>query len=256
MDEDVSLLINRLLIENEKQLRNGVYGYTQRHMAYNSNKIEGSTLTKDQTSSLFETRTLKTDDEFVRAKDVEEATGHFIMFNTMLDTYEKELSENLIKDYHYALKSGVFEDKANGFPVGEYKNRANIVSDMKTVPPIDVPKFMQELINDYNSKENITLEDIAKFHVQYEKIHPFQDGNGRTGRIIMYKECLKNQIFPFIIEDEYKSTYYECLQIAQSKENYNPLIDFFIEEQEKYYNYVIDLIKDIDIDTDNGDYEM
>lgn len=237
-----------LQIENKKQIRNGVYGYTQRTMAYNSNKIEGSKLTKEQTNSLFETRTLKTDTEFVRAKDVEEATGHFIMFNTVLNNYSEELSEDLIKEYHYALKSGVFEDKANGFPVGEYKNRAIIVADMKTASPLNVPKLMNELINDYNSKNVITLKDIAEFHAQYEKIHPFQDGNGRTGRIIIYKECLKNNIFPFIIEDEYKSTYYECLQKAQMENNYKPLVDFFIKEQKKYYDYVIDLIKECSFD--------
>lgn len=158
-------------------------------MAYNSNKIEGSILTKEQTNSLFETRTLKVDSEFVRAKDIEEATGHFIMFNMMLDTYDDDLNEQLIKDYHRALKSGVFEDKANGFPVGKYKNRANIVSDMKTVAPLDVPKHMQKLLKEYQDNKCIVLEDIAKFHVQYEKIHPFQDGNGRTGRMIIYKEC-------------------------------------------------------------------
>lgn len=247
MNKDVALLINRLLVEKEYQVRNGVYGYTQRNMAYNSNKIEGSRLTKDQTSSLFETQTLKTDNEFVRVKDVEEASGHFIMFNVMLNTYDDVLSEDLIKDYHYALKSGVFEDKANGFPVGEYKNRTNMVSDIKTTLPIDVPKRMKDLIKNYNLKENVTLEDIAKFHAQYESIHPFQDGNGRTGRIIMYKECLKHNIFPFIIEDEYKANYYESLHIAQTQEDYNPLISFFEEEQKKYYDYVIDLIKDVDI---------
>lgn len=258
MDRYVPLLINCLLIENEKQLRNGVYGYTQRTMTYNSNKIEGSTLTKDQINSLFETRTLKTDTEFVRAKDVEEATGHFIMFNTMLNTYNENISEKLIKDYHYALKSGVFEDKASGFPIGEYKNRANIVSDMKTVSPLDVPKYMQRLIENYVSKDDISMEDICIFHVQYEKIHPFQDGNGRTGRIIMYKECLKNNIFPFIIEDEYKSTYYECLRIAQTEENYKPLEEFFVKEQKRYFDYVIDLIKDasIDFETNDGDIEI
>ncbi len=102
---------------------------------------------------------------------------------------------------------------------------------------------MQDLINDYNLKERVTLEDIAKFHVKYEKIHPFQDGNGRTGRMIMYKECLKNAIFPFIIEDEYKAIYYESLKIAQTKEDYKPLITFFMKEQKRYFDYVIDLIK-------------
>lgn len=240
----VSLLISRLEIELEKQDRSGVYGYTQRNLAYNSNKIEGSKLTPEQTSSLFETGTIKSD-SYLYSKDIEEATGHFTMFNYMIKSYQQPLSEDLIKEYHFHLKSGVFEDRANGYPVGEYKNRANMVSNIKTTPPIEVGERIKELLLEYNSKSSISLKDIAEFHVKYEKIHPFQDGNGRTGRIIMFKECLKNNILPFIIEDKNKQEYYDCLNVAQTEGKYTPLVDFLEREQREYYNNIKDFIIEI-----------
>lgn len=231
-------LIKRFKIEFEKQDRSSVYGYTQRRMAYNSNKIEGSTLTEEQTSSLFDTGTLSSDGELIRSKDVEEATGHFIMFNSMLNSYDEELSEELIKKYHYDLKSGVFEDKANGYAIGDYKKRANTVSNIKVALPNEVEQKMKVLLSNYNSKKNHDLYDIVKFHVDYETIHPFQDGNGRTGRIIMFKECLKNNIFPFIIEDNLKGEYYKALNNAQTEDNCASLINFCNKEQEYYFNNI------------------
>lgn len=238
----VSLLINRLKIEKDKKDRSGIYGFTQRNLAYNSNKIEGSKLTHNQTSSLFDTGTLKSDGTYIRSKDVEEATGHFIMFNKMLSTYKESLSEDLIKQYHLQLKSGVFEDMANGYPAGAYKTRANIVSNIKTTPPSEVEEEIKKLLDDYNNIDMATFEDIVKFHAEYEKIHPFQDGNGRTGRIIMFKECLKNNIMPFIIEDVNKQEYYDCLNIAQTENNYKSLIEFLKYEQKEYYNNIKDLV--------------
>ena len=170
-------LINRFKIEFEKGDRSSVYGYTQRKMAYNSNRIEGSTLTENQTASLFDTGTLSSDGELIRSKDIEEATGHFVMFNDMLKTYDDELSEELIKSYHYDLKSGVFEDKANGYAIGDYKKRANTVSNIKVALPEEVNDKMKELIFNYNKKEQHSLYDIVKFHAEYENIHPFQDEN-------------------------------------------------------------------------------
>lgn len=172
----IEKLITRLKLEFERKDKSGVYGETQRLLAFNSNRIEGSTLTYNQTSSIFETGTLFSD-ELVRTKDIEEMTGHFLMFNNMLKTFSHELSEELIKSYHYDLKSGVFEDKANGYPIGEYKSRGNRVSDIVTSKPEDVAQDIKQLIADYNSKDVITLEDIAIFHVRYESIHPFQDEN-------------------------------------------------------------------------------
>ena len=231
-------LLKRFKIEFEKNDRSSVYGYTQRRMAYNSNKIEGSTLTEEQTSSLFDTGTISSNGELIRSKDVEEATGHFIMFNEMLKTYDEVLSEELIKKYHYDLKSGVFEDKANGYAIGDYKKRANTVSNIKVALPEEVESRMKELLKEYNSKDNHTLYDIVKFHSDYENIHPFQDGNGRTGRIIMFKECLKNNVFPFIIEDELKGGYYKALNNAQINNDYKHLLDFCKKEQDNYFENI------------------
>ena len=172
----VELLLQRFMIESEKNDRSGIYAYTQRKLAYNSNKIEGSTLTEKQTASIFETGTIAADGTIFRTKDIEEMTGHFTMFNHMLKTYEQEISQSLIRSYHYHLKAGVFEDMANGYPIGEYKNRMNIVSDIETSLPGCVEEDMQELLDIYNEKENHSIEDIAEFHAKFEKIHPFQDG--------------------------------------------------------------------------------
>ncbi len=242
-DYDVQFenLLKRLEIEFNKKDKSGVYGETQILLAYNSNRIEGSTLTYNQTSSIFDTGTIVNNEEIVRTKDIEEMNGHFVMFNNMLKNYKATLSEDLIKSYHYDLKFGVFEDRANGYAVGEYKTRGNRVSDIITCDPEEVSSRMQALLKKYNSKSDIQLEDIALFHVEYEKIHPFQDGNGRTGRIIMFKECLKNRIFPFIIEDINKGKYYAVLNKAQKGE-IEPFVNFLMEEQKAYYDSIIDLI--------------
>lgn len=227
----VSRLIKRMEIEFSKQDKSGIYGLTQYQMTYNSNKIEGSKLTENQTISLFETGTIFASSESFRAKDIEEATGHFMMFNEMLNTYTEPLTEQLIKRYHYKLKSGVFEDQANGYPVGEYKNRVNRVSNLVTASPDEVSERIKELLDNYNSIANITLKDLAEFHIQYERIHPFQDGNGRTGRIILYKECLRNSLLPFIIRDNQKAEYYHALQDNCPDE----LKTFFEKEQGNYF---------------------
>lgn len=227
-------LIQRFQIEFAKNDRSGVYAYTQRLLAYNSNRIEGSTLTEKQTASLFDTGLLSSEDAPIRAKDVEEMTGHFLMFNDMLTTYKQPLSHELIKEYHFKLKSGVFEDIANGYPIGEYKNRRNIVSNITTALPEEVSARMTELLEWYNAVPNPTLLDLTRLHVEYETIHPFQDGNGRTGRIILFKECLKNGIIPFIISDARKQEYYFLLNKAQTEKVYEPLEAFFLSEQKIY----------------------
>lgn len=168
-------------------------------------------------------------------------TGHFIMFNNMLKTYDDVLSIDLIKSYHYDLKSGVFEDKANGYPIGEFKNRGNIVGNIKTTLPSDVSDEMEKLISEYNLKKNIDLMTLAMFHEKYERIHPFQDGNGRTGRIILFKECLKNDIIPFIIEDTEKAEYYKALSDA-SNNNYESLVNLFEKGQDRYRVIINELV--------------
>ena len=234
IDHFVKELIRRFEIEQRKNDHGGIYALTQRMMAYNSNKIEGSTLTEKQTASLFDTGTLTSEDAVIRAKDVEEMTGHFVMFSEMQKTYTLPLSHELIKRYHDKLKSGVFEDIANGYPIGEYKNRRNMVSDIVTALPEEVESRMTELLEWYHAIPQHTLEDLAKFHADYETIHPFQDGNGRTGRIILFKECLKNGIVPFIIRDERKAEYYHTLNAAQTRGAYGSLERFFLEEQAEY----------------------
>lgn len=234
----VNDLIRRFRIEQEKRDRGGIYAYTQKLMAYNSNRIEGSTLTSDQTASLFDTGTIVgKDGEIYRAKDVEEMMGHFKMFNYMLTTIDRPLSEDIIKTMHYHLKSGVFEDFANGYPVGEYKNRVNIAGTQVTAAPADVEKLMQNLLNyQINS-----TQDIAVFHEQYEKIHPFQDGNGRTGRMIILKQCLDSRITPIIIKDDDRALYINALKRAHEG-NYDSLTSYFEKQQKVYLETAIPFI--------------
>lgn len=225
-------------IEQKKNDHSGVYALSQKLLAYHSNRIEGGMLTEKQTASLFDTGTLTSEDALIRAKDVEEMTGHFLMFNEMLKTYAEPLSHELIKRYHYKLKSGVFEDIANGYPIGEYKNRRNIVSDITTALPEDVHARMTALLDEYNAADKHDLHGLAKFHADYEAIHPFQDGNGRTGRLILFKECLKNDIIPFVVNDSRKAEYYHALNTAQTKQDYSLLERFFREEQTEYRQQV------------------
>ena len=204
-------LVERFIIERKRFDRSGVYAYTQRAMAYNSNKIEGSTLTPEQTASLFDNGTLPQSDDYYRAKDVEEMNGHFLMFNYMLDTLGEELTPELIKHLHYELKSGVFEDRANGYAIGDYKKRPNMVGMYRITLPQDVETEMNQLLKWYR-EQNKNMETLAEFHARYEAIHPFQDGNGRVGRLILFKECLANGYVPFIITEELKMFYYRGLQ--------------------------------------------
>lgn len=229
----LQFLSERFQIEKAKFDRSGVYAFTQRVLAYNSNKIEGSTLTQEQTASLFENGTLPQSDDYYRAKDVEEMNGHFLMFNRMLDTMEEPLTENLIKAFHFELKSGVFEDRANGYAIGDYKKRPNMIGMYQTVKPAEVSKEMQELLTWYADKE-ITLAVLAEFHARYESIHPFQDGNGRTGRLIIFRECLKNKIVPLVIEDRNRSEYIEALRTYREEKSLTKLIDLF-EKEQKFY---------------------
>lgn len=235
-------LLDRLLIELRKKDRSGIYGITQREFAYNSNRIEGSKLSKEQTASLFNTGTLIPDGEIYRAKDIEEANGHFLMFNLALKTMDEVLSETLIKQYHASLKQGVFEDRANGYPIGEYKNRSNIVWDIETAKPDQVQEKMRGLLQVYH-KSGKRLSDITRFHVEYEKIHPFQDGNGRTGRMILFRECMKNGVIPFVVHDENKDKYAHFLNAAQKTGDIVTLAECFEEEECKFYEILQEFLK-------------
>lgn len=229
----LDFLLERFKIEKERFDRSGVYAYTQRLLAYNSNKIEGSALTEEQTASLFDHGTLPKSDDYYRAKDVEEMNGHFLMFNKMLDTLEEPLTQELIKQFHYELKSGVFEDRANGYAIGDYKRRPNMIGMYPTARPEDVAQEMYELMDWYGSQQ-ISISVLAEFHARYERIHPFQDGNGRTGRLILFRECLKNRIDPIVIEDANRDGYLEALKEYREKRSLEKLVDLFKREQQFY----------------------
>ena len=228
-------LLERFKIEHAKRDRSGIYGFTQRLMAYNSNKIEGSTLTEEQTASLFDTGVLPKSDDYYRAKDVEEMNGHFLMFNKMVDTIDTNLNQDLIKQFHYELKSGVFEDRANGYAIGDYKERPNMIGINQTTLPSQVPIEMEKLLDWYNNRE-ISLETLAEFHARYEIIHPFQDGNGRTGRMLLFRECLCHNISPFIIEDVNRPEYLDALKTYRQNQTVTELTTLFKKEQEYYLN--------------------
>lgn len=228
-------LIERFMIERKRFDRSGVYAYTQRTMAYNSNKIEGSTLTPEQTASLFDEGTLPQNNDYYRAKDVEETNGHFLMFNYMLDTLREEVSEELIKRFHYELKSGVFEDRANGYAIGAYKTRPNMVGMYKTILPKDVRAEMEKLLNWYHEQEK-DIKTLAEFHARYEAIHPFQDGNGRTGRLLLFRESLKNEtLSPFIILDDDRNAYIEGLKEYRESKKVDKLVQLMEKEMKSYY---------------------
>ena len=233
----IKKLKERLFIEFNKRDRSGIYAVTSRELAYNSNKIEGSTLTENQTASLFDTGLLPVSDNVYRAKDIEEMNGHFLMFNHMLKTLDEDLSEELIKKFHYELKSGVFEDKANGYNIGEYKARPNIAGTMQTSLPVNVSDDMKKLLIWYKNSEK-NLRAIALFHLKYEKIHPFQDGNGRTGRMILFREALKNEIIPPIIHAENRVEYIEGIKEYSDTDSSEKLLELLMKEQNKYMKTV------------------
>ena len=211
-------------------------------------KQEGSTLTEKQTASMFETGTLYADDPdmIFRTKDIEEMNGHFKMFNYVMKCMEKPLSEDIIKNMHKNLKEGVFEDRANGYAIGEWKKRANRVSDIQIALPQEVPEKIHQLLEKYHNAEKITLYDIAKFHAQFENIHPFQDGNGRVGRMIILKQCLDHNIVPVIIRDIHKAEYNRYLNKAQHEQDYKGLEAYFEKEQKYYQESTIPMIFDFD----------
>lgn len=168
-------------------------------------------------------------DDYYRAKDVEEMNGHFLMFNKMLDTLCEPLTQELIKQFHYELKSGVFEDRANGYVIGDYKHRPNMIGIYQTIRPENVEKEMNVLMGWY-FRQKVNISVLAEFHTRYESIHPFQDGNGRTGRLILFRECLKNGIVPVVIEDVNRNEYLEALKEYGEERKLNKLITLFEKE--------------------------
>ena len=196
--------------EKEAKISGGLYHELQVRMTYNSNHIEGSKLTEDQTRLIFETRTIDVGDG-IPVDDIIETSNHFRAIDYVIDKALEPLSEDIIKYLHLLLKQGTKDSSLEWFSVGDYKKRANTVGGRETCKPSEVPKAMNKLVADFNSKNKISIDDIIEFHANFEYIHPFQDGNGRVGRLIALKECLRFNIIPFIIEDSKKSFYYRGL---------------------------------------------
>ena len=196
--------------EKEVKLSGGLYHELQVRMTYNSNHIEGSKLSEDQTRLIFETNTLDAADG-IPVDDVLETLHHFRAIDYVIDTAEDELTEDIIKYLHYILKHDTKDSTLGWFAVGDYKKRANVVGGRETAKPSEVHKHMKSLLERYNAKKNVTVEDIIELHAEFEHIHPFQDGNGRVGRLVALKECLRHNVIPFIIEDTKKNFYYRGL---------------------------------------------
>ena len=219
--------------QEEMQLKGNLYHNTQIIFAYNTNHIEGSKLTEDQTRYIYESNTLLTEKESItNLDDIIETANHFKLVDYMLDVADKELTEEMIKEFHKILKEGTSDSRKDWFNVGEYKKLANEAGNMKTSLPKNVQKDMVKLMQWYNSLEKITIENIIEFHYRFECIHPFQDGNGRVGRIIVFKECLKNNIVPFIILDKDKLFYYRGIKEYKNEKGY--LIDTCLNAQDQY----------------------
>ena len=205
---DENSILFKLKEEQSMRLKGGLYHQTQIKLAYNSNHMEGSRLTEDQTRSIYETQTIGVTEGAEKIDDIIETVNHFRCFDYMLSVADQELSEENIKKLHFILKNGTTDSQKEWFAVGDYKKRPNMVGNMvETVHPSMVAVEMKQLLKEYRENDNITFEDIVDFHYKFEKIHPFQDGNGRVGRLIMFKECLKYNIPPFIIEDRSKDYY-------------------------------------------------
>lgn len=234
-----SPLLTALREQKAKQIKGGIYHKTQIDLTYNSNHIEGSRLSQDQTRYIFETNTIGVTDASVNVDDIIETTNHFRCIDLIIDRTEERLSEAFIKELHLTLKAGTSGTRKSWFQVGDYKKLPNEVGGNETCPPEEVHARMKSLLAEYNARKQKELEDILDFHQQFERIHPFQDGNGRVGRLIMFKECLANGIVPFIITDELKMYYYRGLQewthlkgyltdtCLTAQDHYKAILDYF-----------------------------
>ena len=198
--------------EKEAGLKGGIYHKIQIDLTYNSNHIEGSKLTHDQTRYIFETKTLGVTDKAVKVDDIVETVNHFRCIDLIIEGANTKFTESFIKQLHFILKSGTTDSQKSWFKVGDYKMLENEVGGSETTKPAEVAGAIKVLLKEYNSKSKITFDDILDFHVRFESIHPFQDGNGRVGRLIMFKECLKHNIVPFIITEELKMYYYRGIK--------------------------------------------
>ena len=229
----ITPLLTALREQKEMKMKGNIYHKTQIDLTYNSNHIEGSRLTHDQTRYIFETNTIGVAaDESINVNDIVETVNHFRCIDIIIDRAQEPLSEELIKLLHGILKTGTSDSRKDWFAVGDYKRLPNEVGGEQTCEPEQVHDSMQQLIDGYNAKGQHTLQDILDFHVRFERIHPFQDGNGRVGRLVMFKECLASGIVPFIITDELKMFYYRGLREWEHVEGY--LTDTCLTAQDHY----------------------
>lgn len=227
-----NILLNVLKEQKDMKLKGGIYHRTQIDLTYNSNKIEGSQLTHDQTRYIFETNTIGISKESINVDDIIETSNHFRCIDFIIEKANSKLTESIIKELHFLLKSGTSDSAKSWFNVGEFKKLPNEVGGNETCSPKDVSSKIKELLSNYHNIKNKTIEDIIDFHYKFEIIHPFQDGNGRVGRLIIFKECLANNIVPFIIDEQLKLFYYRGLQEWTNIKEY--LMDTCLTAQDNY----------------------
>ena len=229
-------LLEILKAEKESKTKGGIYHKVQIDFTYTSNHIEGSRLSYDQTRYIYETNTIGIKDEIINIDDIVETANHFKCIDMIIDNANYKLSERFIKQLHFVLKSGTSDSRKDWFAVGEYKRYPNEVGGMETVLPEQVEEKIQQLLTKYNKNKTKTFEEILEFHYEFEAIHPFQDGNGRVGRLILFKECLRNNIVPFIIDEELKLYYYRGLHEWKQERDY--LRDTCLTAQDKFKRYL------------------
>ena len=234
--DEPETLLDVLRTEKASGTKGGIYHKVQIELTYNSNHMEGSRLTHDQTRYIYETNTIGVEAGTVNVDDIVETANHFRCIDLVIDSAGQMLSEPFIKTLHRTLKSGTSDSRKDWFAVGEYKKIPNEVGGRDTTAPEEVPTEMKQLLASYNRKPDKTLEDLIAFHVAFESIHPFQDGNGRVGRLILFKECLKNDIVPFIIDEDLKLFYYRGLHEWNTEQGY--LIDTCLSAQDKFKKYL------------------
>ena len=235
-EKNISPLLKVIREQKAARIRGGIYHRTQIELTYNSNHIEGSRLTHEQTRFIFETNTVGITDMAVNVDDIVETVNHFRCIDYIIDQAEEKLTERFIKRLHLLIKTGTSDSRKDWFAMGDYKRLPNEVGGQETCPPEEVHQQMTALLNDYHHIVKKTLKDIIGFHVQFERIHPFQDGNGRVGRLIMFKECLSNRIVPFIISDELKMFYYRGLREWGHVDGY--LMDTCLAAQDDYKSWL------------------
>ena len=229
-------LLDRLRLEKDSRMTGGIYHKVQIELTYNSNHIEGSRLTHDQTRYIFETNTVGIEESYLNVDDSIETVNHFRCIDYIVDNANRMLSEHMIKQLHLLLKNGTSDSRKSWFAVGDYKRLENEVGGKVTALPEEVPEKMGNLLSQYNKNKIKTLEELIAFHYEFESIHPFQDGNGRVGRLILFKECLRNDIVPFIIEDEIKQFYYRGLAEWKNEKGY--LMGTCLSAQDKFKTYL------------------